>query len=70
MELGATFSHRHLQYLGLDVKKSAKQYAKLGFNWVRLGCYWDEIEKEKGKYDFNQIEELLSFLTKTALMFC
>ena len=64
MKLGATFSHRHLQYLGLDVKQSAEQYVKLGFNWVRLGCYWDEIEKEKGKFDFSRIEELLQFFEK------
>jgi hypothetical protein len=67
MEFGATFSHRHLQYLELDQNQAAKQYLKLGFNWVRLGCYWDEIEPQQKKYDFSKMEKLLSFFEKNGI---
>ncbi len=58
MIIGTTFSHRQSRYLKL--KNSVFQdLLDLGFGSIRLGCYWDEIEKKKGKYDFSEIVSLL-----------
>jgi hypothetical protein len=57
--LGASFSHRHLKFLDIDPFSALKEYQKLNFPWIRLGCYWDEIEKEQGKFNFDVIEKLI-----------
>lgn len=45
--------------LGLDKKSDYKKYLELAFDFmikelkvktIRIGCYWDRIEKEEGKY--------------------
>lgn len=59
--LGASFSHRHLSSLGMNTHQALEAYKELGFTWIRLGCYWDEIETEPGIYDFDIIEDLLLF---------
>lgn len=67
MEIGASFSHPHLKSLGFDPLKTLKDYASLPFSWIRLGCYWHEIEKNKGTDDFKQIDELVNFCQKKNL---
>ncbi len=64
MEIGASFSHRHLKSLNLDPLSALSEFKKLGLKWIRLGCYWDEIEKEKGKFDFSQIKSLINYCDK------
>ncbi len=64
MQLGASFSHRHLQSLGYDPLTALKELASLGLKWIRLGCYWDEIEKEPGKFTFQALDPLIKFCTK------
>ena len=59
MKLGVTFSHPHLKYLNLDVNKAFNSLVEFKFETIRLGCYWNEIEKERGKFNFSQIENLL-----------
>ena len=53
MELGASFSHPHLKYLELDPLKAIKEFKSLNLEWIRLGCYWSEMEKVKNKFDFS-----------------
>src|SRR5690242_17429003 len=31
-----------------------KNIADAGFKWVRIGVYWELIEKEEGKYNFEK----------------
>jgi len=59
MLIGTTYSHRHSQYLRLDPHKSFAELLDFGFDIIRLACYWEEIEKEQGKYDFSAIQHLL-----------
>ncbi len=59
--LGASFSHRFFSYLHINPIQAIEAYKDLGFTWIRLGCYWDEIEKKEGTYDFHIIEEFLSY---------
>jgi hypothetical protein len=61
MQLGSTFSHPHLNWLELDPIKAIKEYKNLGFKWIRLGCYWNEIEKIEGKFDFSNLDPLVEF---------
>ena len=64
MEIGATFSHYHLQDLGLNAKKAIREFHKLGLEWARLGCYWNEIEKEKDKFDFKGLDKIVEYCEK------
>lgn len=64
MQLGASFSHPHLKSLNLDPLKALAEFKTLKLTWIRLGCYWSEIEKEKGKYDFGEIDKLVKFCNK------
>jgi hypothetical protein len=61
MQLGASFSHVHLHSLKLDPLKAIKEFNTLNLPWIRLGCYWNEIEKKPGKFTFEKIEPLLEF---------
>lgn len=65
--LGASFSHRHLLSLGIEPTVALDEYRKLNFPWIRLGCYWDEIEKKKGNFNFEIIENLISLSQKLKL---
>jgi hypothetical protein len=56
---GASFSHRHFEGLGIDPLSALKEFASLGLTWIRLGCYWNEIEAKKGVYDFKKMEALV-----------
>lgn len=58
--LGTTFSHRKIQDLKLSVTECLIIAFDLNFSHLRLGCYWDEIEKVEGDYDFSQMEKILS----------
>ena len=64
MKLGASFSHVHLRSLGLNPLRAIEGFKTLNLPWIRLGCYWNEIEKQKGKYDFGNIEPLIEFCEK------
>ena len=64
MKLGASFSHPHLISLNIDPLKAIKEFKSLGLSWIRLGCYWNEIEKEPGKFNFSQLDPLVEFCEK------
>ncbi|MBT4124168.1 MAG: hypothetical protein HN981_05160 [Candidatus Pacebacteria bacterium] len=57
--IGITFSHPHLEHLGLDKQKSLKKALAMNFSHIRLGAYWSEIEKIKNKHDFSDLLEIL-----------
>lgn len=61
MEYGASFSHRHLKFLGINPLQAIKDFNKLGLKWIRLGCYWDEIEKEPGTFVFKELDPLVKY---------
>jgi len=51
MIIGASFSHPYLEYLKINPQNALKEFKKLGLRWIRLGCYWNEIEKTPGKFN-------------------
>ena len=54
--IGTTYSPRQSEYLGVDWKKAYLSTLETGFDLIRLGAYWDEIEKEEDVYDFSALD--------------
>ncbi|MDO8581552.1 MAG: beta-galactosidase, partial [bacterium] len=62
---GVTFSKAQAQYLGLDWKQAyLAMFDDLGVRAVRLSAYWNEIEREQGKYDFTALDWQVAEATK------
>jgi len=54
---GVNFSHKHARALGLDWKENYLALIDdLGVKDIKLAVYWDLIEKEKGVYDFQDLD--------------
>lgn len=59
--IGATYSPRYAQELGLDDKKTyIKVLDDLKVQRVRLPLYWDEVEGQKDKFDFAEADYYIS----------
>ena len=56
LRVGTTFSAKQCEYLGVDWKKTYSAVLDEGFDLIRLGAYWSEIEKEEGRYDFADLD--------------
>lgn len=67
MQLGASFSHRHLKYLDLEPTQAIKEFSSLGLSWIRLGCYWDETELSPVKFTFQNLDPLIAFCEKEGI---
>lgn len=60
-KLGVTFSARYARDIGLDPKEAlTAALDDLHIKKLRIPVYWDETEKEKGVYDFSEIDWQLS----------
>ncbi len=61
MIYGTSFSPEYSQYLGYDYKKVYDHTInEMGFKYIRLMAQWDEIEKNKGVYDFTVLDYLMN----------
>ncbi|MDD5584782.1 MAG: beta-galactosidase, partial [Candidatus Omnitrophica bacterium] len=69
---GTTFSQVQCEYFGMDWKEAYKKTLEMDFDVVRLGAYWNRIEREESKYDFSeldwQLKELQGKKTKVLLV--
>ena len=55
--LGVTFSKQYASYLGLDWKESYLSILNdLKVKYLRLPIYWEDVEKEDGRYDFTDVD--------------
>lgn len=62
---GVTFSEKFSQKMGLDWKKNYDAIVNdLGIKRLRLIAYWDLIEKQKGQYDFADLDYQINFAEK------
>lgn len=64
MEYGITLSHPHISaqhHSPLDALNASLEFP---FSWIRLGCYWNEIEQSPGTYDFSRLDPLVSWCQK------
>ncbi|MEM9389068.1 MAG: hypothetical protein AAGA02_01265 [Bacteroidota bacterium] len=41
--------------------------ADIGVKWTRLHCYWNDVEKEKGVYDWSETDEAFEAILKTGI---
>ena len=56
-QFGVTFSKPFAEKLGLDWKKNYEEiFTDLGIRHLRIPVYWPEIEPEKGRWVFNDID--------------
>jgi hypothetical protein len=60
--VGFTFSRRQAEYLGMPWRETFDAAMELSPTLVRLGAYWDEIEREPGRYDFSTLDWQLARL--------
>jgi hypothetical protein len=58
-KLGITFSQPHLENLGLSVSQALTTALELQFSHLRLGAYWNRLERQPGEYDFTELGTLL-----------
>jgi hypothetical protein len=57
VSLGMTFSASYAEGLGLDWKETyGALLDEVGMRKIRLPVYWNRIEKEKGVYDFSDLD--------------
>ncbi len=57
ISFGLTFSKKQAQNLGLDWKELYVLIFKdLGVKKIRLSAYWDEVEKVKNQFDWNDLD--------------
>lgn len=65
MIYGASFNTEYASYLGLDPRLS---FVKILDDWhfkhIRLSAQWDLIEKEKGKYDWKDLDWMMNEAAK------
>ena len=54
--VGTTFSDIQCRYLDLNEKKTYFTVLGMGFDMIRLGAYWNEIEKNEDDYDFSGLD--------------
>ena len=60
IDWGVTFSQKFSRELGLDWQKNYEAILNdLNPSKLRLVAYWDDIEKNKGQYDFSDMDWLL-----------
>jgi len=57
---GVTFSTKYASELGLDWREAYQAILdELQVKYIRIPVYWDEIEKEEGKFDFSNYDYLI-----------
>lgn len=61
MVYGFSFSKGQCDWLNLDWKKLLDKLSNSNLKIIRLGLYWNEIEKENGIYDFSSSKEIIEY---------
>ncbi len=65
MVYGASFNTEYASYLGLDPRAAfVKILDDWQFKYVRLSAQWNLVEKEKGKYDFKDLDWMMNEAAK------
>jgi hypothetical protein len=65
VDLGVTFSSKYAEAIQLDPREAYLAVLDdLQIKNIRLPVYWDDVEKEKDKYDFSNIDWQLSEAAK------
>jgi hypothetical protein len=68
LEYGVTFSHKQAESLGLDWRETyLAMLDDLGVKKLRLSAYWDTIEAEPGRFDWEYLDWQLAEAEKRNL---
>jgi hypothetical protein len=62
MNYGCTFSPKQLIQLGLDPIESLHAICTWPITYIRVGCYWDEIQPNQHKFEFEEIKSYLKII--------
>ncbi len=54
--VGMTFSPIQCEYLNQPWETTYEDILDMGFDLIRLGAYWNEIEAVEGEYDFSRLD--------------
>jgi hypothetical protein len=54
--LGVTFIPAYARYLGVEPKETLDKLLGIGVRQFRLVSYWDQIEQNRGNYDFSELD--------------
>ena len=65
--MGTTYSPRQSQYLEQDWKKTYLEVLDAGFDVIRLGAYWSEMEKEPDVFDFDDLDWQIAMARKKGI---
>lgn len=58
---GASFSPEYSEFLGLDVKETYRIILDdYKFKYLRLTARWDKVESERGKFNFKEVDYLVT----------
>lgn len=60
-KIGITLCPTQLDYLGISLDYAIQESVKYGFSHIRLPVYWSQVEVEPGIFNFDQLEQVLSF---------
>lgn len=65
MIYGANFNSEYAEYLGLNTKETlSKILNEWNFKYLRLSAQWDLIEKNKGEYDWSELDWMMNEAAK------
>ncbi len=61
VEYGLSFNQIHAEYLGLDWRNVYKDMIlNLKPGYIRIAAMWSEVEKEKGDYNFSDVDWMMN----------
>lgn len=64
-DIGVSFSLLACRDYGIDWRDTLHHTIELGFKRFRLMSYWKVIEKQKGVYDFKDLDEQIAIIKKS-----
>jgi hypothetical protein len=57
LKVGTTFIKSNAEHLGLDWRSAYREIVNdLGFKYVRIPVFWDQLEREPGKFDWADLD--------------
>ena len=63
-KFGITFSHPHLEYLKIPIDLAIDEAIQGKFSHIRLGVYWNRLQKSQDEYDFKELRIILQKFSK------
>jgi GH35 family endo-1,4-beta-xylanase len=65
VEFGTTFSQIQCSYLKIDYQETLSAILDLPLKYIRVCAYWNEIEPEQGRYNYEVLDTIINTIAKT-----